>query len=340
MAGKNDYLIESLIELGYLTHEQVEQVQPDALASGEGLVELLITQKVLAQGQLAVTDAVIFAPPTRGAALVTTLILSNTSASPVTGVKLGLNGTAATAENQLLSSLTIPANGQAVLSDGKLTIYDSGGNAQVAGAANTAFDTTAPAVTTPLALGTVGTAATAPHRDHTHQSPGGIAAIVAATAAIANAETVVVGATIPAALLKAGTTLRIRAWGTITSTVDNNVTFNVRLGTTTLTGNVPCTLTSKCGNGGTVTTAGILLDIEVTIRTAGAGGTMYGTGVALSIPTGAAVTQALVLATSMFTPASVAVDTTGANLVELTCVTAAATSAVTFQQASISVVKM
>ena len=48
VAGKNDYLIESLIELGYLTHEQVEQVQPDALASGEGVVDLLITQKVLA----------------------------------------------------------------------------------------------------------------------------------------------------------------------------------------------------------------------------------------------------------------------------------------------------
>ena len=47
MAGKNDYLIDALIELGYLTHQQVEQVRPDAESSGEGIVDLLVAGKVL-----------------------------------------------------------------------------------------------------------------------------------------------------------------------------------------------------------------------------------------------------------------------------------------------------
>lgn len=294
--------------------------------------------KLLGQAVLATTDSTLYGTSPGSSADITYIILANTSSSIVSGVAIALNGLASTAASQIVSSMSIPANGQAILMDGVLRVYDSGGNLQQAGAANTAFDSTVPAITTPLALGTVGTAATAPHRDHTHQSPGGVAAIVAATAAIAATETQVVGATIPAAMLRVGTTLRIAAYGTITSTVNNDCTFNVRLGPTTLTGNIPAAITSKPGNSGTVTTAPYLLNALVTVRTAGASGTVYGVGSIISVA--GTTGQALAAVTVMFTPASVAVDTTVINIFELTVVTAASTSAITTQFAEAEVVKM
>ena len=55
MAAKDDYLIDTLIELGYVTHEQVASVQPDAEASGEGVIDLLITRNIIPAA--AVTQA-------------------------------------------------------------------------------------------------------------------------------------------------------------------------------------------------------------------------------------------------------------------------------------------
>ncbi len=298
--------------------------------------------KQLAMTQLDTADAILYTVPSGPclASLMSQIFLVNTSASPVSGVKLGINGTAATAANQLLSGLTIPANGYAVFVDGVLRVYDSGGNLYQTSTA-ISFDSTLPAVTVPLTLtGVVGTAATAAHRDHQHQSPGGVASIIAASAAIVDTETQVVAATMPAGILQAGTVLRFKAFGFITSTADNVVTFRVRIGTTTLTGNIPASLAVHCGNSGTVTAAGFILEVTVTIRTAGAGGTCYGVGYVLSLSSGSAVSQALALANELFTPASVAVDTTAIKIAELTCVTAVNTTAVTFQSATLEVVKM
>ena len=61
VAGKNDYLIDALIELGYLTHEQVEQARPDADASGEGVVDLLVAGKVLSSAAVLQAKASHFA---------------------------------------------------------------------------------------------------------------------------------------------------------------------------------------------------------------------------------------------------------------------------------------
>ncbi len=299
-----------------------------------------LMNKVLAQGQLAATDGLVYGVPSNFAAAVTLMTFVNTSASPVTGVAVAINGSAATAGNQIIPSLTIPANGSASFRDGELRVYDSGGNLYQT-STSTSFDATLPAVTVPLTLtGVVGAAATAARRDHQHQSPGGIASIIAATAGIVDTQVQVIGAAIPAGLLKAGTVLRFRAFALITSTVDNIVTFRVRIGTTTLTGNIPASLAAHCGNSGTVTAAGVSIEVMLTIRTVGVSGTCYATGFAISAATGAAVTQALANSTDLFTPASVAVDTTGANIAELTCVTAAGTTTVTFQSASIEVVKM
>ena len=47
MAAHDDYLIDTLIELGYLTPEQVEQVRADAESTGEGILQLLVNRNVL-----------------------------------------------------------------------------------------------------------------------------------------------------------------------------------------------------------------------------------------------------------------------------------------------------
>jgi len=55
VAAKDDYLIDTLIDLGYVTHDQVASVQPDAESSGEGVIDLLVTRKVIPAS--AVTQA-------------------------------------------------------------------------------------------------------------------------------------------------------------------------------------------------------------------------------------------------------------------------------------------
>jgi len=301
-----------------------------------------LQSKILAQGQLGTADALLYSPATEGGeqALVSAIVLANVTSGAISGVKLGINGSAATAANQILSSSSIPANGQAIFDGRSWTAYDSGGNLQLAGAGNTAFDATIAAVTTPLALGTAGSAATAAHRDHTHQSPGGIASITAPVGPVTNTETQAVGASVPANLLQAGSVVRFKASGTITSTVDNVITFRVRLGPTTLTGNIPASLAVHCGfTPGTATTAPFTLEVQATVRTAGAGGTVYAAGGAFCNLSGDAG-QAFPLASELFTPASVALNTTVLNIAELTVVTAAGTSAVTFQTATVEIVKM
>lgn len=288
---------------------------------------------VLAQGQLATADGLVYAPPSGQLAEISSLFLVNTSGTAVTGVTLGINGTAA--GNQLLPAITLPAYGSAVFNDGVLRVYDVSGN--IGSSAAFPFDTTIAAITTPLALGTAGTALTAAHRDHTHQSPGGIAASVAASAAIVNVEAQVVGATIPANVMGAGTTFRITAAGQITTAGSpGNDVFKVRIGTTTLTGNIAATITAAAN--ASITAQAFYLQFLVTVRTAGASGTVVGQGVVWSFnaSTGA-FTSLNILG---ITTSSVALDTTAAKICELTAVTGAADSSVTFQNAAIEVVKM
>jgi type IV pilus assembly protein PilB len=55
VAAKDDYLIEQLIELGYISQDQIAPVQAEAEASGRGVVELLLERDML--NPLAVTTA-------------------------------------------------------------------------------------------------------------------------------------------------------------------------------------------------------------------------------------------------------------------------------------------
>lgn len=82
--------------------------------------------KPLAQGQLPTSVGTLYTVPGSTQALLSSIVLVNTSGVPVTGIKLFQNGTAAT--NQILQSLSIPANGRAVIDvDGDLQVTDVNG---------------------------------------------------------------------------------------------------------------------------------------------------------------------------------------------------------------------
>ena len=47
MAAKDDYLLENLLDMGYVTHQQIEAVRSEAEAAGAGIVDTLIDKKVI-----------------------------------------------------------------------------------------------------------------------------------------------------------------------------------------------------------------------------------------------------------------------------------------------------
>lgn len=84
------------------------------------------TFKVGAQGQLGVAAATLYTVPAATSTLLKEIQFANTTASPVTGIVLYINGTGAT--NQINGGWTIPANGSATLDDvGVFRVYDSSG---------------------------------------------------------------------------------------------------------------------------------------------------------------------------------------------------------------------
>jgi len=60
VAAKDDYLISQLVDLGYVTNEQVEPLQAEAAASGVGLIDLLVERKLLTQLDVATAKAAHF----------------------------------------------------------------------------------------------------------------------------------------------------------------------------------------------------------------------------------------------------------------------------------------
>lgn len=258
--------------------------------------------RVLAQGQLATTDAVLYAVPGQGGTgtSVTLVTLANSTGAVVAGVSLAINGTAATGANQLLSSISIPANGFVTMNGQTWQVHDNRGNTT-----QTGFDALC-------------------------------GSSVAASAAIVNAETRVVGCNIPANVMAAGTTFRITASGTVTtaSTPGSDV-FKIRIGPTTLTANIAVTVTAPAV--ASITTQPFYFDAIVTVRTGGTGGTVVGQGVISSthVTTGAFTSLNII----GITTTAVALDTTVANIAELTFVSGATDSSATFQTAAIAIVK-
>lgn len=251
----------------------------------------------------------------------------------MTGVVVSVNGSAAS--NKILPGATIPAKGTAAYSDGEWSIIEPSGNSFVT--ETPSLSDTAASNTTPLAASTAGSAETAARQDHTHRSPGGIASIILPTSAIANSETQVVAATIPADLLTAGSTFRITAHGKVTTglTPGSHV-FKVRIGPTTLTGNIALTVTAPAV--ASITSQPFWLDMMVEVRVDGASGAAIGQGIALSTnaSTGAFTTTIIVNNTA----SAVTIDTTVENLIELTLVTGTAGASAIFNCAVIQLVKM
>jgi len=158
--------------------------------------------------------------------------------------------------------------------------------------------------------------------------------ITAASAGINSTETVVSSVSIPANTLAVGSTFRITATGRCTSTGANVSNFRVRIGTTTLTGTIPAVVTPTAAASGT--NISFAVEFLVTVRTSGGSGTIIGSGSLLN--TGVTgVSNAAVSINQVAT--AVAVDTTVANLLEVTYQAAAATTTCTFQNALIELVR-
>jgi len=147
-----------------------------------------------------------------------------------------------------------------------------------------------------------------------------VAKLTAATAAIANTETRIVGFTAAANSIVAGDTFRFTGYATRAGANVGTATFRIRIGTTTLTGNQPFSTTTA-----SLTTGVYKFEALVTVRTAGASGTVGGVG-KIDVTTTAGGNS--------FTTA-VAVDTTVANQVEATIISGVAGNTYTFEYATL-----
>ncbi len=60
MAASDDYLIDHVVDMGFVTRDQVEDVRPKADETGEGFIDLLVAAKALTGAQLAQAKAAHF----------------------------------------------------------------------------------------------------------------------------------------------------------------------------------------------------------------------------------------------------------------------------------------
>jgi hypothetical protein len=221
--------------------------------------------------------------------------LANCTSAAVAGVILYVGGTAAA--NQITGSFTIPANGTCIINRSGMAVLDSSGSNYVA--------------TTPSNLAT---------------------SITAASAGINSAETSVVQLTIPANYIAAaGKTFLLTAFGVCTSSAANASNFRARIGTAgqqcrqCCRGHHPDSGSFRYGYsipGGNV----------VTVRSVGSGGSIIGGG-ALNNNGVTGVSAAAVVAASL--TATVSLNTTVQNILQLSYVAAASTTTCTFHGAVI-----
>lgn len=151
-------------------------------------------------------------------------------------------------------------------------------------------------------------------------------ASISAQVAAAETEVQVVALTIPANTLAAGDSFAIEAYATQAGTNAATPTFRVRIGPTTLTGNIAATLTGTNGNGVFASRVSGL----VTIRSIGASGSALG-----SLTHAKQDGAGYDFITRNVLSATVAVDTTVENVVEFTAVSGNAAVIYNFQVALI-----
>lgn len=148
---------------------------------------------------------------------------------------------------------------------------------------------------------------------------------------IGNTETQVIGYTIPANTLRVGSVFRIKAMGLFTNTTTGTTAvWRIRMGTTTLTGNIPAGVSTATGIVAR-TSIPFIVEAMVTVLTTGASGTAFG---ALFPEIGASGASVVIPLTAPIT-ASVVVDSTAAKIIELTFISGGATTTANFLAASI-----
>jgi hypothetical protein len=152
---------------------------------------------------------------------------------------------------------------------------------------------------------------------------------ITSTAAITTSEVQIIGVTLPANYLKAGTTLKFEAHGVMSnSTTSSTFTVRIRIGAATLTGTI---IGSGTFLGGTTarTNAPVQISGMVTVRTDGSSGTAIG-NTQMSYTAGTAGGTG--------TTATAAVDTTVIRVCELTAIGVTGSPSITITNATVTVV--
>lgn len=167
----------------------------------------------------------------------------------------------------------------------------------------------------------------------------GIAATTAASAAINTTQTIVAGglniAPIPANSLQVGSTIRATLQGTCTASVANASTFRVLLGTAGTTADAVMG-SAAVTSAATGTTIGFKVEIVFTVRTIGAAGSIAGSAqISNTGITGISTNNSNVIPLTIVT----APNTTVANYLSISYVSAAATTTCTFQNGIIEIIK-
>jgi hypothetical protein len=160
----------------------------------------------------------------------------------------------------------------------------------------------------------------------------GLGSITANSGNIDTGETVVKAVTVPADTFVVGSVYRITAWATVTSTVNNAVTVRLRIGPTTLVGTIVESLNPTANT--TASDDGVVYHAMFTVRSVGVSGSVIG---AISFTASETEPFGVGYRTDVAT-AAVTIDTTVANLVELTAVTAGGNTDINFRQAVIECV--
>ena len=167
-------------------------------------------------------------------------------------------------------------------------------------------------------------------------APFGNSVTVAASGAINTSETIISASfAVPAGCLKAGSSYRLTAYGTCTSTVANVSTFTVRYGAAGTTSDATMgTLTCTAQTSGT--TIAFMAEFVLTFRTVGAAGTAIVSGDLTNNGTTGISSTAAVVAVNA---AASSIVTTSAGFITLAYKSAATTTTSTFQQVTIEEIK-
>lgn len=145
--------------------------------------------------------------------------------------------------------------------------------------------------------------------------------------AIANTETVVCASVLNANDLVAGMSFAFKAFATRVGTNSSAATIRIRVGTTTLTGNIAATNSPVAA----AVASAIAIDGLITVRSVGSGGTVMGSLAVQTHLAAVTVTPNIIPST-----ATVAVNTTVGQRIELTFISGNGSNTYTFRNASIA----